>query len=431
MIPLKFLVREIPQRQALVGRLVLACWAIQIFTSLLSLTNFLATICAWLVIVFAWPILGSSAKKQAIVLSGVGLLCLALALMRGADPDIYSLFSSNLALLAMLSAVTFLALANVEQSDEILPRGEKGFWSTFASAHFLGAVINLSVVLVIGDRLQRAGKLSDEQTMLLIRFYCAAAFWSPFFIASGVALTYAPGSQWLDIALPGFLLVLPVLLLSRWQMRGPDLNQYQGFPLQRNSLFMPMTLALAVVVGHAYFDKVSMLTLISCLAPMAAISFARRPRRTKLKSFVDERLGNLSSQYVVFLAAGLFSGGISALLSTFAVSELINTTEFSQLHFAVASLCMLLIGVLGIHPVISIALASPILLEMNAEAAQMAFLFLSVWGTATACSPLSGIGLTMVGRYQVPPKKIIRLQLPFLLTMWLSAIAMNGWFFSN
>ncbi|WP_321154265.1 hypothetical protein, partial [Serratia nevei] len=74
-------------------------------------------------------------------------------------------------------------------------QGRKGLWSTMASLNLLGAVINLSVLFIIGDRLERGGTLERRQVLVLSRIFCAAAFWSPFFVAMAVALTYAPGLQ--------------------------------------------------------------------------------------------------------------------------------------------------------------------------------------------------------------------------------------------
>jgi hypothetical protein len=83
----------------------------------------------------------------------------------------------------------------------------------------------------------------------------------------------------------------------------------------------------------------------------------------------------------------------------------------------------------GIHPVVTVAIASPFLLPHGANPNQLAFLFLSVWGIATASSPLSGVGLAMISRYQATPKQIFRLQWRYMVLMWLSAFFINYiWF---
>jgi hypothetical protein len=63
-----------------------------------------------------------------------------------------------------------------------------------ASLNLLGAVINLSVLFIIGDRLERNGTLERRQVMVLSRIFCAAAF-GPLLRRHGGGLTYAPGLQ--------------------------------------------------------------------------------------------------------------------------------------------------------------------------------------------------------------------------------------------
>lgn len=81
-----------------------------------------------------------------------------------------------------------------------------------------GAVINLSVLFIIGDRLERNGTLERRQVLVLSRIFCAAAFWSPFFVAMAVALTYAPGLQLSRILPFGVVATLLAMGLTAWQV---------------------------------------------------------------------------------------------------------------------------------------------------------------------------------------------------------------------
>jgi hypothetical protein len=80
-------------------------------------------------------------------------------------------------MLTMFAAVSTLNLATSGLLTGTASwSGRKGLWSTMASLNLLGAVINLSVLFIIGDRLERNGTLERRQVMVLSRIFCAAAF---------------------------------------------------------------------------------------------------------------------------------------------------------------------------------------------------------------------------------------------------------------
>jgi hypothetical protein len=90
---------------------------------------------------------------------------------------------------------------------------------------------------------------------------------------------------------------------------------------------------------------------------------------------------------------------------------------------------MIVVGVLGVHPVVSIAIVSPLLLPLNPDPSQLAFMFLTSWAVSTSSSPLSGVGLALVGRYQARPVAIIRDNFHYAIAMWAIASVMNLLFF--
>jgi hypothetical protein len=90
---------------------------------------------------------------------------------------------------------------------------------------------------------------------------------------------------------------------------------------------------------------------------------------------------------------------------------------------------MIIIGIAGVHPVVSISIASPLLLPLNPNPSQLGFLFLSCWAIATASSPLSGVGLALVSRYQVSPKLILQSNWLYAVVMWATASTVCRLFF--
>jgi hypothetical protein len=418
------------QQRIVVGWLILLSAITFLGSQWLPISALIPALFSWVSVIVFWSALGRSAQRQASILLAIGAVLILWSLALGASPDWTKLLSRNMPLLTMFVAVSFLSLANPAEEAKQLPKGKPGFWSTQLSSHILGAVINLSIVFVVGDRLLRSGRLSDTQIQVLMRSFCAAAFWSPFFVATGVALTYAPGAKWQYAVIPGLLMVVPMMAINYYDTRRAGFSTFEGYPLRRDSLLMPFVLAVGVLIAHTIYPQISILTIISLLAPVGAFIFMQgRPRRVNILNYINQKQANVSSQFALFLAAGVFSTGISTLISCYPELMQLDVAQFSPLLFAASSAAMIALALVGIHPVVTVAIASPFLIPLGANPNQLAFLFLSVWGIATASSPLSGVGLAMISRYQATPKQILKLQWHYMVLMWLSASIINWvWF---
>lgn len=66
---------------------------------------------------------------------------------------------------------------------------------TLAATHLLGAVLNICVPVLSGERLARAGRLTSLQARLISRVWVAASPWSPLFIALAALLDFVPHAQ--------------------------------------------------------------------------------------------------------------------------------------------------------------------------------------------------------------------------------------------
>lgn len=392
----------------------------------------LPVLLAWLVPLVMWPLLGKNSRQQTLWLLIIGLVAISFA----AWHDVYlgwkQIFAANLPVLAMFVAISFLSLTSSAAEDPDLPRGKKAVITTAFGAHFLGAVINLSVVFVFGDRLQKNGALSRAQMILLSRSFCAAAWWSPFFIATGVALVYAPEMSWKETLIPGAFMSVIAIGYSMVEVCFFSKSRFSGYPLKRESLVVPLFLATIVIGVHHYFPATSILVLICLLAPGGTLLFMKgRPRMLTLRDFIENRILTVSSQFALFLAAGVFSSGITSIAHVYPAVFTLDGSSFTPLMFAVISGAMITAGIAGVHPVVSIAIVSPLLLPLGPDHSQLGFLFLTSWAVATASSPLSGVGLALVSRYKVPPRMIIRGNWHYAVAMWAIASMMNILFYNG
>ena len=189
--------------------------------------------------------LGRRQRLQSAWLIGLGVAGLAWGTLRGAPLNFTQILASNQGLVSLLAAVSFLRLVthpDAGNGDAPPPRGRKALWRTLIGVHLFGAVINLSTVVILGDRMTTRGRLGKRRALALSRGFAAAAFWSPFFAAMAAVLTYAPGAQPAIVVTAG----LPMAALSLWltareidpenPARGAP---FVGYPMHFNALWIP------------------------------------------------------------------------------------------------------------------------------------------------------------------------------------------------
>ena len=391
---------------------------------LLSVTQFISvlipTLLAWFANMAMWHTLAPSAKRQVSWLMGIGVAALLFAGTQGVWMSWQHIFSVNLPMLAMFVAVSFLDLTSSKDESRPLPKGVSAIVNTAIGVHLLGAVINLSVIMVFADRMKGALKLTPIQQFILTRNFAAAAWWSPFFVATGIAIIYAPGMEWQKTLLPGIAMAFVAIAFSSVEAYQRTKGDFLGYPIRRESLFIPLFMALAIILLHFIWPDVSILVLICLLAPSASIVLMRTTsRRQTLTRFVNHKLPQVGSQFALFLAAGIFSNGISAIIQSYPAFFNLENFTFSPVLFALTLACMIIIGLVGVHPVVSIAIASPMLLPLNPDPTQLGFLFLSAWAISAGSSGLTGLGLLMTSRYQIPTKDIVTNSAPYAVVMWL------------
>lgn len=299
-----------------------------------------------------------------------------------------------------------------------------------ASLNLLGAVINLSVLFIIGDRLERGGTLERRQVMVLSRLFCAAAFWSPFFVAMAVALTYAPGVQLASILPFGLLAVLLAMGLTAWQVERLGVADFAGYPLRLQTLGLPVALALLVLLIKQIWPELGILAVIALVAPLLALLFMPRAgRKVALKRQVVEHFPAIGGQLVLFLGAGLLAAGINSVLSIIDLGASHGLPLFNHFGWLEASLTLLLIllvALVGVHPLISISGLAPLLWSLAPDPSLLGMCFLLGWGLATGTSPLSGSNLALASRYHLSAGLILRWNLSYGLVMYIAACLLLG-----
>ena len=208
-------------------------------------------------------------------------------------------------------------------------------------------------------------------------------------------------------------------------------EEFSGYPFKNESLTVPVFLASVVICVHHFQPDISILNIICLVSPAGAIVFMKyRPRIATLHYFINTKVASVSSRFTLFLAAGVFSTGIKSITHVYPALFSLEGSAFTPVLFSAVLGLMIAIGIMGVHPVVSISIVSPLLLPLNLDHSQLGFLFLSSWAIPTGSSPLSGVGLALVSRYQASPRGIIQSNWHYAVAMWAIVSVVNTLFFS-
>lgn len=342
-------------------------------------------------------------------LLGLGVAGMAWGAWQGGPLNLGQALAGNQGLVSLLAAVSFLRLVTRPESahgDAPPPRGRQALWRTLIGVHLFGAVINLSTVVILGDRMTTHGRLGKRRALALSRGFAAAAFWSPFFSAMAAALTYAPGAKLSIVVLAG----LPMAALSLWltvreiDPKDPRLGApFIGYPMNFKALWIPGLLVAIVLALHTLIPHWSILAIIALSAPLltVAILLAREGRRAgpPLKAHIEQGLSSTVNELALFLAAGVLAAGLTSLTRQF--GDWLPFNQFGPMQAGLILIVMVGAAALGVHPIISIAACGVWLASLHPEPNLLAITLLMAWAIGVPANPLSGLHLMMQGRYGI------------------------------
>jgi hypothetical protein len=356
------------------------------------------------------------------VLTLLGALGMVLSATRGAPPDWQMVLTANQMLITLLVAVSFLRLvagprdAGGRRKTGVLkrgprrslwqnPQGRRAVWQSMLSVHLLGAVINISVVDIVGERLLAADKSRRGPLLLISRAYSSGAFWSPFWGAAAAVFTYAPAARLSVLIAVGALAAAIGLTASAFTVAGAldDVRNFRGFPLSVEFLLVPLTLVVAVLSAHALLPALPVSGVITvCSLSLTLIALSPRGVRTMvsdLSRHAVTRLPLMRQELTLFLAAGAMAAGFSELTDSFGLW--LPFARFGPLQAYLLLLVMVSVSMVGIHPVITIAASAGLLHSLHPDPTLFAMTGLLAWGIQAAGGPLSGLNVVMHSRFGI------------------------------
>ncbi len=388
----------------------------------------LAGVCSWVAAALLVIRVNRFQQLQAGVIGVAGLCLLALAWRTGSQIDIISAVSKNAALVAMIASVGFLRLIALSgQSTQSTPVGASAFFKTLFGLSVFGSVINISAPIFFADRLYAENRLGKLASSSFTRIFSGCSAWSPFFGGMAAVLLYVPEfslGRVMMICFPFAVIGFAVVVAQAWWFNRDEVLRFHGCPVQFTSLWVPLALSVLVISLTTLLPQWSILTCISLGALMLTISVLLITLRTRgltvLKQHVNNQLPRMGSELLLFLVAGVLAQGLASYLGS--SNWLLPAISFGPLQATLLLALMIIAGIVGIHPVVTVAGLSPLLLTMNPDVHLLAVTYLFAWSLGTSASPLSGTHLVFQGRYGINSWKGAMWNWPYVAVMFFAAI---------
>lgn len=394
--------------------LMVSLTLISILTHLHGL-SYIAGAAAWVAGGLLLKRLQPSQRIQTLVLFSLGLVCLLIGLFKGASVQyLLNALEANQVVLAMLVGVSFLRLlAQSDQPDPEQPKGRRALWNTLLGCHLIGAVINMSALVILGDRLSRTQPMNTLQGLILVRAFSICACWSPFFASMGVVFICSPEArlgEMLPYAVP--LSLLALLVTGLQIARHPDVETTVGYPMHWQALRLPLLLAGMVMLGQFLWPQVSVLTLVTLIALLSTliglpIRQGRAQAQVQFKQHLERGLPEMKGEVTLFLGAAMLAAGVSALLESLHLQ--VAPEHFGGLEASLTLITLTGLAVIGLHPVTSSLLASSLLAPSNPDPSLLGLTLLMGWAIGVSVSPFSGVQLSLQGRYGIRLVELLRL----------------------
>ena len=419
-----------------VGWLLLVAVLLSIASGFGLLEPYWSGIFLWLGGALLFARVGGVLRIQVLIIGSVGVLTLAwgvvgsgalgpIALESEARPWPWPwlrLLAVNHNLIAMLIAVSFLRLVTSLKIDpqERLPTGRRALCRTLLGVHLFGAVINMSTLVIIGERLSRRTPLSPLQGMLLSRGFATAALWSPFFVAMGVALIHAQGAQLAILSIAGLPAAGLALLLAAISLcRHPEAGKMAGYPMHFEALWLPALLALLVLVARWLWPDIQILTWVSLLSLLLCLlvllSRGVGSGLSTARQHIERQLPQMGGELCLFLAAGLLSIGLATLVERSGLAW--SLAVFGPWQAWGLLVIILAASMVGIHPLISIATSGGMLAGQVADPNLLGMTYLMGWSLGVMASPVSGTHLTLQARFGLPAHRFFKWNFAFVMQM--------------
>lgn len=391
---------------------------VQLGVHFLALSPWWSGVLIWVIGLFSLFRLTSFVRTQCMVIYGLALSLMIIFQYAGGEFKAEKWLLHNLDLLLLFTSLSFLGLLNehlaLNQSQTSQEQqGLKGLLTSLFCLNVFGAVINLSILYLVGDQFKSKDPqgLSKTHQIVLSRAFVAALHWSPFMVSMAVILTYVQDIRMGLVVLFGAIYAFCAMLGTLWDLRGKATREFVGISFNWRSAQVPFILGSCALLGHFSFPGYPIIVWVALSAPMITFLMIKQwPWNASVQKHIREHVPSLSEPIAVFLGAGLLSAGIEGMLEQFDWSfEEYAQVGFMWYHSGLVVTLMGLSALLSINSLISVAVLAPLAQAFHPEPTLLGITLLMGWGVAALMNPVSAPNLLMTSRYKLRVGYLIRL----------------------
>jgi len=378
--------------------------------------------------------------RRLLFFQALALFVIGIALMLMAKPSSDNIswlvsLSRYTPLLSMVVAVGGLRMGMLDFIDPSseLPKGKSAYAKTLVAVTLFGSIINISGPILITDRLTANKKLDLFTSSRITRTFCACSAWSPFFGGMAVVLVYTGSTSIASLMMYGLPFTLTSLLFVYWSgiARNPKaVAAFEGFPIGVQSLAAPVVLSLIVLLVYGFYPQISIVIVITAASvalPIVYLSVKKGLGQmlSRYQHHISTEFCKSQNELLLFLAAGILASGLGNYLNGLDIALPIQA--FGAFEAAVLLAGMIVVAALGVHPVIQIAVLTPLLQPLSPQINLLAMVYLFSWALGTCGSPMSGTNLVVQGRYGISSWQGALRNWPYVAVMYWVAVLILYW----
>jgi hypothetical protein len=304
--------------------------------------------------------------------------------LRGLEAGIImGAFFPTLLLLRSTADESPLLAATRERIDRWSERQQE-LWVQ-AVSHLLGSFLMIGGYVIARSALPpelpeaRRIRLAESATLGLGLAGC----WSPFFVASAIASQLVPSvSAWQLVVLGLGISVIGWTLSKLIFFRGLDtaamvapIRSVIAFAIPSAAL-VGLVIAVSIVTGLRNLEAITLVVPVVCLGYLATVG--RRAALSALRR-VPPALARLSDEVIVFTTAMCLGAVVAGSGAGKGLSQLLGGLAEMPLLLILTEVALVVVaGFAGVHPMISVTLMIPVLVEVHRQLADLVVAYVVV-----------------------------------------------------
>lgn len=393
-------------------------------------------IVAALLVIRYLPVMSKSYKLPAWIFTIVGI---SLLVWKQAPPEEWAkALNSMLQSVAIVSVMQTLSISmgagNFNDAVSAFLRRHAGnqgvlYCMIETFSHFLCSILNLGeVIIVLGSINESISDQIDDFkryiSSAISRGHCTAFLWAPGSVTVLLTLQIF-GIEWTEYFLPAFSVAALGLILAGgsqyFKLRDKRfLISEEAVAPDTNRKVLTLCMIIVVIIvgistlGSFFPNATGSEIMVFDVTIVSAVWLLTQRKKTAMQSelrrFAVKTLPAMGSLNAFFVTMGLFSEGLQYAGFDIILED--STEAFRQMPCIIILLLLPLIiiafSMIGIHPMVSLAVLGPVMIQLVGNASVMQLALSTAMGCCLAymISPFAGLILLLSQLLGLPPKKV-------------------------